>query len=77
MTDIKNLKHFIHFNILKMSEHIKQLITLLNDPNHLYIQNHIQDIKNLIVKIENDKQKTLMGIEPHGLPWYEQRQFED
>ena len=60
-----------------MSEHIEKLITYLQDPHHMYIQNHIQDIKNLIQKIEEDKKKPFMGIEHDGLPWYEQRQFED
>jgi len=59
-----------------MSEQIQQLIKLLQDPNHLYIHNHIQDIKNLLIKIEKDKKKALMGIEPDGLSWDEQRQFE-
>ena len=60
-----------------MSELIQKLIELLKDPNHMYIQNHIQDIKNLIQKIEEDKKNPFSTIEPHGLPWYEQRQFED
>jgi len=59
-----------------MSELIQKLIALLKDPNHMYIQNHIQDIKNLIQKIEEDKKKPFMGIEPDGLPWYEQRQYD-
>ena len=63
--------------MLKMSELIQKLIALLKDPNHMYIQNHIQDIKNLIQKIEEDKKKPFMGIEPYDLPWYEQIQFED
>lgn len=60
-----------------MSELIQKLIALLKDPNHMYIQNHIQDIKNLIQKIEEDKKKPFMSIEPYDLPWYEQIQFED
>ena len=59
-----------------MSELIQKLIALLKDPNHMYIQNHIQDIKNLIQKIEEDKKKPFMDIEPDGLPWYEQRQYD-
>lgn len=55
-----------------MSEQIQQLIKLLQEP--LYIHNHIQDIKNLLIKIENEKNK--INIEPHGLSWWEQRQFE-
>jgi len=60
-----------------MSEHIQKLITLLKDPNHLYIYNHIQDIKKLIDMIEKDKEKPFMDTEPGGLPWYEQRHHED
>lgn len=60
-----------------MSEHIEKLITLLKDPNHMYIYNHIQYIKNLIDMIEKDKEKPFMDREPGGLPWYEQRQYED
>jgi hypothetical protein len=60
-----------------MSEHIEKLITLLKDPNHLYIYNHIQDIKNLIDMIEKDKEKPFMDMEPGGIPWYEQRHNED
>jgi hypothetical protein len=59
-----------------MSEQIQKLITLLKDPNHMYIYNHIQDIKDLIDKIEKDKKKPFMDMEPVGTPWNEQRQFE-
>ena len=61
--------------LLKMSE-IQKLIELLKDPNHLYIYNHIQDIKDLVNKIEKSKKKPFMDIEPIGIPWHEQRQFE-
>jgi hypothetical protein len=60
-----------------MSEEIKKLITFLKDPNHLYIYNVIEDIKKLNVKIEQEKKKPFSGMEPIGLPWYEQRQYED
>ena len=41
-----------------MSE-IQKLIELLKDPppNHLYVYNHIQDIKNLVNKIEKSKKE--------------------
>ena len=60
-----------------MSEEIKKLIAFLQDPNRVYIHNVIDDIKRLNCKIENEKKKPFSTIEPHGLPWYEQRQFED
>jgi len=58
-----------------MSE-IQKLIELLKDPNHLYVYNHIQDIKDLVNKIEKSKKELFMDIEPPGIPWYEQRQHE-
>ena len=59
-----------------MSE-IQKLIELLKDPNHLYVYNHIQDIKNLVNKIEKSKKEPFMDMEPGGVPWYEQRQHEN
>ena len=59
-----------------MSE-IQKLIELLKDPNHMYIQNCLQDIKNLVDKIEKEMKKPFMEIEPSNAPWYEQRQHED
>lgn len=58
-----------------MSE-IQKLIELLKDPNHMYIQNCLQDIKNLVDKIEKEMKKPFMEIEPSNVPWYEQRQHE-
>jgi hypothetical protein len=60
-----------------MSEHIEKLIAFLQDPNHVYIYNVMDDIKELNCKIEKEKKLPLSSIEPQGLPWYEQRQFED
>ena len=44
-----------------MSE-IQKLIELLKDPNHLYVYNHIQDIKNLVNKIEKSKKEPFMDM---------------
>lgn len=57
-----------------ISKEIEKLITFLKDTN---LYNHIEDIKQLNYKIEEDKKKPFIVIEPFGLPWYEQRQFED
>lgn len=59
----------------EMSE-IEKLIAFLKDPNHLYIYNVIEDIKQLNYKIEQEKKKPFSAIEPHGLPYYEQSQFD-
>ena len=59
----------------KMSE-IEKLIAFLKDPNHLYIYNVMEDIKQLNDKIEKEKKKPFSVIEPPGLPFYEQRQFD-
>ena len=60
-----------------MSEEIKKLIAFLQDPNRVYIHNVIDDIKRLNCKIEKEKENPFSSMEPHGLPWDEQRQFED
>ena len=60
-----------------MSEHIEKLIRFLQDPNRVYIHNVMDDIKQLNCKIEKEKEQPFSSMEPHGLPWYEQRQFED
>jgi len=57
----------------EITKEIEKLIASLKDPNHLYIYNLIEDIKQLNDKIEKEKKKPLMDIEPPGLPWYEQR----
>ena len=57
----------------EITKEIEKLIAFLKDPNHLYIYNLIEDIKQLNDKIEKEKKKPLMDIEPPGLPWYEQR----
>ena len=55
---------------------IEKLIAFLKDPIHLYIYNVIEDIKQLNYKIEQEKKKPFSAIEPHGLPYYEQSQFD-
>jgi hypothetical protein len=58
------------------SNEIEKLKGFLNNPNHLYIYNLIEDIKQLNCKIEKEMKKPFMSSEPSGLPQYEQRQFE-
>ena len=60
-----------------MSEEIKKLIAFLQDPNRVYIHNVMDDIKRLNCKIEKEIKKPFSSMEPHGLPWHEQRQYED
>ena len=60
-----------------MSEEIKKLIAFLQDPNHVYIHNVMDDIKRLNCKIEKEKENPFSSMEPHGLPWDEQHQFEN
>jgi len=60
-----------------MSEEIKKLIAFLQDPNHVYIHNVMDDIKQLNCKIEKEKENPFSSMEPYGLQWDEQHQFEN
>lgn len=60
----------------EISKEIEKLIAFLKDANHLYIYNVIEDIKQLNYKIEQEKKNSFSAIEPSGLPWYEQSQFD-
>ena len=60
----------------EISKEIEKLIAFLKDPNHLYIYNCIEDIKQLNYKIEKEKKNPFSVMEPSGLQYYEQRQFE-